>query len=88
MIDIQWLTNLLPESIDIQVWNKRYKTDKVYEAWDLKYVLKEQIDEDIETDIVFIYANDWLLDTIEKRIKLKAWDILHLEYTLYVREDE
>lgn len=88
MIDIRWLANLLPDSIEIQVWSKKYKTDKVYDTWELKYVLKEQLDVDVETDNIFIYANDWLLDVIDKKIKLKAWDTLHLEYTLYVNEED
>lgn len=79
MIDIGWL---LPEKIIIQVWKNKYETDLV----DNKYVLQSQLDEYTETDKVFVYVGDKLFDTIDKYISLRAWDTLHLEYSIDVIE--
>lgn len=78
-VNIMWL---MPESIDIEVWNNRFSACLI--NW--KYVLNQQLDEYTEADNVFIYVNDKLFDTIDKRIALRAWDTLHLEYSIYVAE--
>lgn len=77
MIDIRWL---LPKEIEIQVWDCRYKT----ELLDDKYILHKQVDKDINTDKVLIYIWDKLFDTIYRWININKWDILHLEYSIYV----
>ena len=76
------ITSLIPETIDIVVWNNVYHTYLT----DGKYVLKETLSEYLEADNVYIYINDKLFDTIDKRIALRAGDTLHLEYSLYVGE--
>ena len=78
-IDITWL---IPEVIDIKVWNLWYRT----QLSDGKYILNETLWEYLEADKVEIYVNDKLFDTIDKRIALRAGDTLHLEYSLYVGE--
>lgn len=79
MIDIRWL---LPKKIEIQVWDCRYKTD----LSDDKYILSKQVDKDIKTDKVLIYIWDKLFDTIYRGININKWDVLHLEYSIYVWE--
>lgn len=79
MIDIWWL---LPKKITIQVWENKYETDLV----DNKYVLKVVLNELTVVDNVYIYIWDKLFDTIEKGIALRAWDTLHLEYSINVQE--
>jgi hypothetical protein len=78
MLDIMWF---MPENAEIKVW------DNTYIAYlnDWKYVLNEAINEYLEADNVYIYMNNELFDTIDKRICLRAWDTLHLEYSLHVR---
>ena len=76
------ITSLIPETIDMVVWNNVYHTYLT----DGKYVLNETLSEYLETDNVQIYINDKLFDTIDKRIALRAGDTLHLEYSLYVGE--
>lgn len=76
------ITSLIPETIDMVVWNNVYHTYLT----DGKYVLKETLSEYLEADSVQIYINDKLFDTIDKRIALRAGDTLHLEYSLYVGE--
>ena len=78
-IDIMWL---MPESVDIKVW------DNIYTAWldHWKYILNQTLDEYTEADNVDIYINDKLFDTIDKRIALRQGDTLHLEYSIYVAE--
>ena len=71
----------MPEFVHIKVWEETYVAPLV----DWKYVLNQNIDNPIEIDSVDIYVNDILFDTIEKRIALRAWDTLHLEYSLHVR---
>lgn len=78
-IDIMWL---MPENIDIKVWDRIFTVR--LENW--KYILNQTLDEYIEADNVDIYINDKLFDTIDKRIALRAWDTLHLEYSIYVAE--
>lgn len=78
---------LLPSQIEIKVWDEIYKTDLVSCETVLKYVLEEQIIKDIKTDNVLVYIWWELFDTIEKSIELKAWDTLHLEYTIYGEEE-
>lgn len=78
-VDIMWL---MPDFIDIKVWDYTYTAPLV----DWKYVLNQTIGEYLEADIVYIYMNDKLFDTIDKRIALRAWDTLHLEYSIYVGE--
>lgn len=78
-IDIMWL---MPESIDIKVWDKMFNAS--LNGW--KYILHEELGEYTEADKVDIYINDKLFDTIDKRIALRAWDTLHLEYSIYVAE--
>lgn len=79
MIDIRWL---LPHTIRIQVWNNSYYSD----LEDGKYILKVQLSEYTEADKVLIYVWEELFDTINKRIALRAWDTLHLEYSIYGEE--
>ena len=50
------------------------------------YILNQVIDEYTEADNVEVYINDKLFDTIDKRIALRQWDTLHLEYSIYVAE--
>ena len=78
-IDIMWL---MPERIGIKVW------DEIYDVFqkDWKYILNVQLTNGIEADNVYIYVNDKLFDTIDKRIALRQWDTLHLEYSIYVGE--
>ena len=78
-IDIMWL---MPESIDIKIWEQVFNAGLV--NW--KYVLSQNLWEPLETDTVYIYINDKLFDTIDKRIALRQWDTLHLEYSIYVGE--
>ena len=78
-IDIMWL---MPESIDIKIWEQVFNAGLV--NW--KYVLNQNLWEPLETDTVYIYINDKLFDTIDKRIALRAGDTLHLEYSIYVGE--
>lgn len=77
MIDIQ---QLIPERLTFIVWDKEYKTDLT----DWKYIVREQLNQDLETDNVLVYTDKWLFDTIDKRIVLRSGDILHLEYTIDV----
>ena len=74
-IDIMWL---MPERIGIKVWDEIY--DVFQEDW--KYILDTQLPNGIETDNIYIYVNDKLFDTIDRRIALRAWDTLHLEYSI------
>lgn len=78
-IDIMWL---MPDIIGIKVG------DRMFSAWlvNWKYILNENLWEYLEADNVYIYVNDKLFDTIDKRIALRAWDTLHLEYSIYVGE--
>ena len=78
-IDIMWF---MPENIDIKVGDKMFNAQKM----DWKYILDENLSEYIEADNVYVYINDKLFDTIDKRIALRAWDTLHLEYSIYVGE--
>lgn len=78
-IDIMWL---MPESIDMKIWEQVFNAGLV--NW--KYVLNQNLWEPLETDTVYIYINDKLFDTIDKRIALRQWDTLHLEYSIYVGE--
>jgi len=78
-IDIMWL---MPERIGIKVWNEIY--DVFQEDW--KYILNTILNDSIETDNIYIYIDDKLFDTIDRRIALRAWDTLHLEYSIYVGE--
>lgn len=78
-IDIMWL---MPERIGIKVWDDIYDVFK--EDW--KYILDIQLNCGIEVDNIYIYIDDKLFDTIEKRIALRAWDTLHLEYSIHVGE--
>ena len=78
-VDIMWL---MPDFIDIKVWENTYTAPLV----DWKYVLNETLGEYLGTDIVYIYMNGKLFDTIDKRIALRAGDTLHLEYSIYVGE--
>ena len=78
-IDIMWL---MPESIDMKIWEQVFNAGLV--NW--KYVLNHNLWEPLETDTVYIYINDKLFDTIDKRIALRQWDTLHLEYSIYVGE--
>ena len=78
-IDIMWL---MPESIDMKIWEQEFNAGLV--NW--KYVLSQNLWEPLETDTVYIYINDKLFDTIDKRIALRQWDTLHLEYSIYVGE--
>lgn len=73
---------LMPDSIGVMVGNK------MFSAWliNWKYILNENLWEYLEADNVYIYINDKLFDTIDKRIALRAWDTLHLEYSIYVGE--
>jgi len=73
---------LMPDTIGIKVW------DKMFSAWleNWKYILNENLWEYLEADNVHIYLNDKLFDTIDKRIALRAWDTLHLEYSIHVGE--
>lgn len=77
MIDIQ---QLIPERLTFIVWDKEYKTDLT----DWKYIVREQLSQDLETDNVLVYTDKWLFDTIDKRIVLRSGDILYLEYTIDV----
>ena len=76
-IDIMWL---MPESVDIKVWNKVFTAR--LDNW--KYILNQVLNEYTEADNVEIYVNDKLFDTIDKRIALRGWDTLHLEYSINV----
>lgn len=78
MLDIMWF---MPESAEVKVWDNMY----IAYLTDWKYVLNQMVDEYLEADNVYIYMNDELFDTIDKRIALRAWDTLHLEYSLDVR---
>lgn len=78
-IDIMWL---MPERIGIKVWDEIY--DVFQEDW--KYILNIILNDSIETDNIYIYIDDKLFDTIDRRIALRAWDTLHLEYSIYVGE--
>lgn len=78
-IDIMWL---MPESVDIKVWNNVFTAR--LDNW--KYMLNQVLDEYTEADNVEVYINDKLFDTIDKRIALRQWDTLHLEYSIYVAE--
>jgi hypothetical protein len=51
-----------------------------------KYILDIVLSNYLETDYVYIYVNDMLFDTIDRRIALRAGDTLHLEYSIYVGE--
>lgn len=75
-IDIMWL---MPERIGIKVW------DDIYDVFqeDGKYTLSIQINNGIEADNIYIYVNDKLFDTIDRRIALRAGDTLHLEYSIH-----
>lgn len=76
------IISLMPDTIQVIVWGKWFG------AWltNWKYVLNEKLEEYLEADNVYIYMNDKLFDTIDKRIALRAWDTLHLEYSIYVAE--
>ena len=78
-MNVMWL---MPECISIKVW------DEMFDAYidNGKYILDVVLDNYLETDYVHIYINDVLFDTIEKRIALRNWDTLHLEYSIYVGE--
>lgn len=78
-IDIMWL---MPERIGIKVWDEIY--DVFQEDW--KYILNIILNDSIKTDNIYIYIDDKLFDTIDRRIALRAWDTLHLEYSIYVGE--
>ncbi len=78
-IDIE---GLIPEQIDIKVWNEMYTAYLT----DWRYVLDQHLNWYLEADYIYIYMNNKLFDTIERRIALREWDTLHLEYTLYVGE--
>lgn len=76
-MNIDWL---MPEQIEIKVWDNIYT---VYcEDW--KYILNIQLIDKLETDNVYVYVNNKLFDTIDRRIALRAGDTLHLEYSLDV----
>lgn len=79
MIDIQ---QLIPERLTFIVWDLTYDI-----AWGWTYIINEQLNQDLETDNVLVYMGDKLLETIDKRIVLRAWDTLHLEYILHVYEE-
>ena len=78
-MNVMWL---MPERISIKVW------EDMYDAYmdNGKYILDTVLTDYLETDYVYIYVNDELFDTIEKRIALRNWDTLHLEYSIYVGE--
>lgn len=78
-MNVMWL---MPERISIKVW------DEMFDAYidNGKYILDVMLNNYLETDYVYIYVNDTLFDTIEKRIALRAGDTLHLEYSIYVGE--
>ena len=76
------IMSLMPDVIQVIVWGKAFGASMI--NW--KYVLNETLEEYLETDKVEIYINDKLFDTIDKRIALRAWDTLHLEYSIYVGE--
>lgn len=68
---------LYPELI-VQVWEERYRMDRIWN----KYILKEQLQQGVETDNILFYIWDELFDTEDRRIVLRSWDILHIEYIL------
>lgn len=78
-IDIMWL---MPERIGIKVWDYMHEIFK--ENW--KYILDVSLSSNLETDNIYIYIDDKLFDTIDKRVALRAWDTLHLEYSIHVWE--
>lgn len=73
---------LMPEHISIRIW------EDMYDAYldNGKYILDIVLSNYLETDYVYIYVNDMLFDTIDRRIALRAGDTLHLEYSIYVGE--
>lgn len=78
-MNVMWL---MPEHIGIKIW------EDMFDAYmdNGKYILDVVLSNYLETDYVYIYVNDELFDTIEKRIALRAGDTLHLEYSIYVGE--
>lgn len=78
-IDIMWL---MPDFIEVRVGVNTYTA--YMDNW--KYVLIQQLSEPLEADNVYIYVKGSLFDTIDRRIALRAWDTLHLEYSIYVGE--
>ena len=76
------IMSLMPDTIQVIVWGKTFMAYMT--NW--KYILNETLEEYLEADNVYIYLNDKLFDTIDKRIALRAWDTLHLEYSIYVGE--
>lgn len=78
-MNVMWL---MPERISIKVGELMFD---VY-IDNGKYILEVVLNDYLETDYVHIYVNGELFDTIEKRIALRAWDTLHLEYSIYVGE--
>lgn len=78
-MNVMWL---MPEHICIKIW------EDMYDAYldNGKYILDIVLSNYLETDYVYIYVNDMLFDTIDRRIALRAGDTLHLEYSIYVGE--
>ena len=68
---------LYPEII-VQVWQDRYPMARDGN----KYTIKEQLSQGVETDNILFYIWDELFDTEDRRIALRPWDILHIEYIL------
>ena len=78
-MNVMWL---MPERIGIKIW------EDMFNAYidNGKYILDIALSNYLETDYVYIYVNDMLFDTIDRRIALRAGDTLHLEYSIYVGE--
>lgn len=69
---------LLYPEITVQIWQDRYQMDRDGN----KYTMKEQLVQWVETDQLLFYIWDELFDTEDRRIVLRPWDVLHIEYIL------
>lgn len=70
--------DLLYPDIIVQVWTDRYPMEREWST----YMIRQQLTENVETEEIKFYIWDELFDTEERRIALRSWDILHIEYIL------
>ena len=70
--------SLIPKKLKFVIWD--YTKDVSHDNW--VFLIKDTMKNGLKANEIYVLLLWQVIDTIEKKLDIKKWDVLHFEYHL------